>query len=99
MAKPLAVARVVPDFDQRWSVADIVAVLETCERADKRGEGEAMRWEYHLEPISFVDIPLASKTLNDWAGKGWEVVAVIPEVDGKDLALSVVVLKRPYGQS
>ncbi len=57
-----------------------------------------MRWEYRVEPISFEDIALASKTLNDWAGKGWEVVAVIPEVGGKDSAQTVAILKRPYGQ-
>jgi hypothetical protein len=59
----------------------------------------AMNWEYSVELISFIDIAVASKALNKWGHAGWEVVAVIPKVGGKDETWTVAILKKPAEKS
>jgi hypothetical protein len=44
--------------------------------------------------LSFADIAIAAKALNDWGRQGWEAVAVVRQSGGQDLKWTVVVLKK-----
>jgi hypothetical protein len=54
-----------------------------------------MKWDYRVEPFAFDDVGLSQRALNNMGGKGWELVAIVPTVWGKDQAWPAAIYKRP----